>query len=156
MKERSYQILIVPKRDVYIHSLLRIFLFWNTSIKVGSNYLDLRYFLSLYFIHFFWCNNVTSLLHSVGVAMLYPGSWIELMRFLYSIKPDSIIPIKLKFKLCSVISVESFSMWKGSEEMFKWKNDRCLSERCHFIGLVILAADHIRFGVIHRIIQFIN
>ena len=39
-----------------------------------------------------------------------------------------VIPKKLKFKLCSAISVENSSKWKGSEEMFKWKNDRCLFE----------------------------
>ena len=46
--------------------------------------------------------------------------------FWFSSKRDSDIPRKSKFKLCSVISIESSSKWNGSEETFKWKKEKCL------------------------------
>ena len=117
--------------SIYIQHIKTFVSSWYASRNVDYNCLDLyiwRSFFSLYFI-LFCIQQCSSILHSVGVSsMLYLESWIELMRFLCNFKHDSVIPKKFKFRLCFVLSAESSSMWKGSEEIFEWKNDRCLSE----------------------------
>ena len=63
---------------------------------------------------------------SWSVFNIVSCSWTEVNGFWFSFKRDSHIPRKSKFKLCSLISVESSSKWNGSEEMFKWEKDVCL------------------------------
>ena len=67
---------------------------------------------------------VTPLLHSVAVNLkLYPGNITELRGALFNLSLVSRTPKISNARLCSEIKVESSSMRKGSEEIFKWKKD---------------------------------
>ena len=117
--------------SIYIQHIKTFVSSWYASINVDYNCLDLyiwRSFFSFYFILFCiqQCSSITTFsrcIFNVISKELNRGNAI-----LCNFKHDSVIPKKFKFRLCFVLSAESSSMWKGSEEIFEWKNDRCLSE----------------------------
>ena len=68
---------------------------------------------------------VPPLLHSVAAnSKFYPGIITELKGGFSNLNLVSFTPKISNTKLCSEIRVESSSMWKGSEKIFKWNKDR--------------------------------
>ena len=104
------------------------FIFRFTFMNVDCNCFDLyisRSFLSLYFKPFLTYIAASPLLHSVAVnSKLYPGITTELRGALFNLNLVLLTPKISNVKLCSEIRAVTFSMWKDSEEIFKWKKDR--------------------------------